>query len=114
MRRYSEQVKLQSVEDYLSGDYTLRYIALKYGIHSPSNIINWSNHYQREGIDYFSGNLSQMGKLKSGNQSKKGESSEFLKRENEDLKLLVEYYQRLITQAEEDLQIKIEKKYGTK
>jgi transposase-like protein len=44
-KRYSKDLKLSAVRDYLSGKYSLREIARKYEISNSSALRNWINKY---------------------------------------------------------------------
>src|SRR5690606_23259700 len=44
-RRYSKELKLNSVKDYLSGEYSFRYVIRKHEISSDSVLRQWINKF---------------------------------------------------------------------
>ncbi|WP_453990298.1 IS3 family transposase [Bacillus nitroreducens] len=63
-RKYSKELKLKAVKDYLSGDYSLREVTRKYEIPSDSTLRQWLKKYNghRE--------LNDTGKRRSGSMTK--------------------------------------------
>src|SRR5690606_7540047 len=63
-RRYSKELKLNAVKDYLSGNYSLRDVIRKYEISSDSVLRQWINKYNghRELKDTGKRRLSSMTK----------------------------------------------------
>lgn len=48
--RYSDEFKLQVIQDYLNGDLGCRLIAKKYNLPSKNYISNWEKQLKRKGL----------------------------------------------------------------
>jgi transposase len=51
MAKYSFELKLQIVQEYLDGEGGMDYLSNKYGIKSKSQIPSWINNYKEFGVD---------------------------------------------------------------
>ena len=49
-RKYTTELKLQIVEEYLNGNLGLKLLAQKYYV-SPSDVQKWSDAYREHGLD---------------------------------------------------------------
>lgn len=63
-RKYSKELKIQAVKDYLSGDFSLREVTRKYEIPSTSTLPQWIKKYNghRELKDTGKGRSNSMTK----------------------------------------------------
>lgn len=115
-RSFSLEFKKLVVQEYLNGDCTKQFIQDKYGIRGNSAIHKWLNqfNFQEEKSIFTKKNFMEMNKVKKVNITTDKLKQKTLEQENQDLKLLVEYYQRVISTAEKDMKIVIEKKLDTK
>jgi transposase-like protein len=119
-RKYSEQFKRLVVEEYLQGELSISELMKKYGILGSSCITYWRRQYGYSDprISFEKSTFLQMSKQGKKPKSKKlSEDKKALKRlqqKNSDLELQLEIYRRIIQKAEEQFDIKIEKKLDTK
>ena len=114
LTNYSNSIKLRVVEDYLSGKLSLRSLMSLHGIKNPGSVYHWLKLYEQYGIAYFSSKSPIMSKGSTTHKKSTTDKLASLKQENEDLKLLIEYYRKVIEYSEKELNIKIEKKPDTK
>jgi len=114
LTNYSNSIKLRVVKDYLSDKLSLRALMSLHGIKNPGSVYHWLKLYEQHGIAYFSSKSSNMSKKSPLPKKPSADKLASLEQENEDLKLLVEYYRKVIEYSEKELNIKIEKKPDTK
>lgn len=105
---YSDDFKAMVCEVYLKGKKTKEEIRKEFGIRGNSSLLYWLRQYGSEQpIAKPTPELSFMAKSKKPvNKS--------LENENEDLKLQLEMYKRMIVIAEKEFKIAIVKKSDTK
>jgi transposase-like protein len=117
-KRFSEEFKRLVVKEYLSGGITQTSLLRKYKIKNASAISIWRREfgYSDEVINFTGDTYHQMSKNSQNkfDSTNGSEAKSSLEKENEDLRLQLEYYKRVIRQAEEQFKIRIEKKSGTK
>lgn len=115
-RHYPESIKLQVVREYLSTDCSKSYLVRKYGLKSHKNVDLWLKKYGEKTnlrITEHLIKLQQMAKEPEDVQELKRRIVE-LEKELEDSRLLADAYSRMITIAEDELNIPIRKKSNTK
>lgn len=105
---FSDEFKRMVCEEYLKGNFTKEEIRLKFGIKGKSSLLYWLRKF-----GYVNSNNFPNSELPFMSKSKK-ESSKSLEKENEDLKLQLEMYKRMISLAEKEFKISIVKKSDTK
>lgn len=105
---YSDEFKTMVCELYLKGNKTKEEIRKEFGIRGNSSLLYWLRQFgSSEPVDRPTPELSFMAKSKKTvNKS--------LEKENEDLKLQLEMYKRMIAIAEKEFKIPIVKKSDTK
>ncbi len=114
-KRYARELKQKVVLEYLRGEETQKEVLNRYGIRGSSTLTNWirqlgyEDEYER-GIFPKTKALSEFKKEKKSQSARKSA----LEQENEQLRLKLELYERMIKKAEEVYQIKIEKKFDSK
>lgn len=52
-KKYSKELKMQVVQDYLNGIAGYGSLAKKYGVSDKAVVRKWVEGYQREGVAYF-------------------------------------------------------------
>jgi transposase-like protein len=105
---FSEEFKRMICEAYLSGNISKEEIRINYGIKGNSSLLYWLRKF-----GYIKSNYKPNQELPFMAKSKK-ETSKSLEKENEDLKLQLEMYKRMISIAEKEFKISILKKSDTK
>ncbi|MFT5512664.1 MAG: transposase-like protein [Bacteroidia bacterium] len=117
-KRFTAELRRLVVKEYLSGGITQAAILKKYQIKNVSAITKWRREfgYSDEVINFRDETYHQMSKNFQNNfdSTNPSEDKSSLEKENEDLRLQLEYYKRVIRKAEEQFKIRIEKKSGTK
>jgi transposase-like protein len=107
--KYSEEFKQKVCEEYVKGNKTKEEIKTQYGIvGSTSLILYWLRKF-----GYIGSEISPKSEFQFMTKPRK-ETSKSLEKENEDLKLQLEMYKRMIEIAEKELNIPIVKKSDTK
>ncbi len=105
---FSEEFKRMVCEHYLKGNSTKEEIRLEFGIKGKSSLLYWLRKF-----GYVNSRDLPNSELPFMAKSKK-ETSKSLEKENEDLKLQLEMYKRMISHAEKEFKISIVKKSDTK
>lgn len=105
---FSDDFKKMICEQYLAGNLNKEEIRVKFNIKGNSSLLYWLRKF---GYVVSNHNSSQV--LPFMAKSKK-ETSKSLEKENEDLKLQLEMYKRMISIAEKEFKISIVKKSDTK
>lgn len=105
---FSEEFKRMVCATYMGSNCTKEEIRVKFGIKGKSSLLYWLRKFGYVNSSYRPGQ-----ELPSMSKSKK-ETAKDLEKENEDLKLQVEMYRRMISIAEKEFKISIVKKSGTK
>jgi transposase-like protein len=105
---FSEGFKRMVCEQYLNGSSNKEEISLEFGIKGKSSLLYWLRKF-----GYVKSNYKPTKELPFMAKSKK-ETSKSLEKENEDLKLQLEMYKRMISIAEKEFKISIVKKSDTK
>ena len=105
---FSEDFKRMICEHYLKGNLTKEEIRVQFGIKGKSSLLYWLRKF-----GYLKSNYKPNKELPFMARSKK-ETSKSLEKENEDLKLQLEMYKRMISIAEKEFKISIVKKSDTK
>ncbi len=117
-KRFTKEFRHLVVKEYLKGGITQVALLKKYQIKNVSAISKWRREfgYSDEVINFTDDTFYQMSKKSQENfdSADLHEDNSSLEKENEDLRLQLEYYKRVIRQAEERFKIRIEKKSGTK
>jgi transposase-like protein len=117
-KRFSEEFRRLVVKEYLLGGITQVALLKKYKIKNRSAISKWRREfgYSDEVINFTDDTYHQMSKSFQNDfeSTSPSEDKSSLEKENEDLRLQLEYYKRVIRQVEEQFKIRIEKKSGTK
>jgi len=103
-----EEFKRLVCEHYLSGNRSKEEIRRKFNIKGTSTLLNWLRK-----LGYLDPITSSDTKLAVMSKPQK-ETSKSLEKENEDLKLQLEMYKRMISIAEKEFKISIVKKSDTK
>lgn len=107
-RLYSEDFKQKVCKVYLESKKTKDAIRKEFGIKSKSALVSWLREY-----GYIDPKVNPVKELPIMAKPKK-ETTKSLEKENEDLKLQLEMYKRMIEIAEKEFKIPIVKKSGTK
>lgn len=47
-KHYSQKLKLEAIHTYSNGDYSLAEVALKFGLRSTSQLVNWISRYNED------------------------------------------------------------------
>ena len=105
---YTDDFKRMVCDAYLRGGRTKEQIRIDFGIKGNSSLLYWLRElgYPKPDVNV---------KRKSPDMdSPKKEENKSLEKENEDLKLQLEMYKRMIAIAEKEYKISIEKKPDTK
>jgi transposase-like protein len=105
---YSIEFKQMVCEHYLRGNKTKEEIRNEFGIKGKSSLLYWLRQ-----LGYNEPKSTTWTELPFMSKSKK-ETSKSLEKENEDLKLQLEMYKRMIEIAEKEFKISIVKKSDTK
>lgn len=105
---YSIEFKQMVCEHYLRGNKTKEEIRNEFGIKGKSSLLYWLRQ-----LGYNEPKSATWTELPFMSKSKK-ETSKSLEKENEDLKLQLEIYKRMIEIAEKEFKISIVKKSDTK
>ena len=105
---FSEEFKRIICEHYLNGNSSKEEIRVQFGIKGNSSLLYWLRKF-----GYVESKSKPNQELPSMAKSKK-ETSKSLEKENEDLKLQLEMYKRIISLAEKEFKISIVKKSDTK
>lgn len=108
---YSEEFKQMVCQEYLKGGNSKSAIRSKYDIKSGTSIIlDWLRKF-----GYIESDISKHpGNNFMAKPEKEKDTSKSLERENQDLKLQLEMYKRMIEIAEKEFKIPIVKKSDTK
>lgn len=105
---FSEDFKRMVCEQYLNSRSNKEEIRLRFGIKGKSSLLYWLRKF-----GYIESNYKPNQELPFMAKSKK-DISKSLEKENEDLKLQLEMYKRMISIAEKEFKISIVKKLDTK
>ena len=105
---FSEEFKRIICEHYLNGNSSKEEIRVQFGIKGNSSLLYWLRKF-----GYVESKSKPNQELSFMAKSKK-ETSKSLEKENEDLKLQLEMYKRMISLAEKEVKISIVKKSDTK
>jgi transposase-like protein len=105
---FSEEYRRMICEHYLNGDSSKEEIRAQFNIKGKSSLLYWLRKF-----GYIESNYKPNQELPFMAKSKK-ETSKSLEKENEDLKLQLEMYKRMISIAEKEFKISIVKKSDTK
>ena len=105
---FSEEFKRIICEHYLNGNSSKEEIRVQFGIKGNSSLLYWLRKF-----GYVESKSKPNQELPFMAKSKK-ETSKSLEKENEDLKLQLEMYKRMISLAEKEFKISIVKKSDTK
>lgn len=105
---FSEEFKRMVCATYMGSNSSKEEIRIKFGIKGKSSLLYWLRKF-----GYINSSYQPCQQLPSMAKSKE-EIAKNLEKENEDLKLQVEMYKRMISIAEKEFKISIEKKSGTK
>lgn len=105
---FSEEYMRMICETYLNSNSTKEEIRIKFGIKGKSSLLYWLRKF-----GYLKSNYKPNQELPFMAKSK-NETSKSLEKENEDLKLQLEMYKRMISIAEKEFKISIVKKSDTK
>lgn len=106
---YSKEFKLKVCQEYLRGNKTKAEIVAQYGIKSSTSILlDWLRKFGYIEAGILPNSEFQFMTKPEEDKPKK------LEKENEDLKLQVEMYKRMIEIAEKEFKISIVKKSDTK
>ena len=105
---FSEEFKRIICEHYLNGNSSKEEIRVQFGIKGNSSLLYWLRKF-----GYVLSKNKPHQELPFMAKSKK-ETSKSLEKENEDLKLQLEMYKRMISLAEKEFKISIVKKSDTK
>lgn len=105
---FSEDFKRSVCEHYLGGNSSKEKIRIEFGIKGKSSLLSWLRKF-----GYLKANFQSNPDLQFMAKTRK-EAPKSLEKENEDLKLQLEMYKRMISLAEKEFKISIVKKSGTK
>ncbi len=106
---YSKEFKQKVCEEYMKGKKTKAEIKTQYGIKASTSILlDWLRKF-----GYIESNISSNSEFQFMAKPQE-ETSKNLKKENEDLKLQLQMYKRMIEIAEKEFDIPIIKKSDTK
>ncbi len=106
---YSKEFKQMVCEEYLKGNQTKESIKAQYGIKgSTSLLLSWLRK-----LGYLESNISFRSRVEFMAKPEK-ETLKSFEKENEDLKIQLAMYKRMIEIAEEEFKIPIVKKSDTK
>ena len=105
---FSEEFKRIICEHYLNGNSSKEEIRAQFVIKGKSSLLYWLRKF-----GYVESKSKPNQELPFMAKSKK-ETSKSLEKENEDLKLQLEMYKRMISLAEKEFKISIVKKSDTK
>lgn len=105
---FSEEYRRMICEHYLNGDSSKEEIRAQFNIKGKSSLLYWLRKF-----GYIESNYKPNQEIPFMAKSKK-ETSKSLEKENEDLKLQLEMYKRMISIAEKEFKISIVKKSDTK
>ena len=105
---FSEEFKRIICEHYLNGNSSKEEIRVQFGIKGKSSLLYWLRKF-----GYVESKSKPNQELPFMAKSKK-ETSKSLEKENEDLKLQLEMYKRMISKDEKEFKISIVKKSDTK
>lgn len=94
-KAYSDNFKLEVVNEYLNGDLGCRLIARKYNLPSKNYIHRWKDELIKKGLleDKMKKNINR--ETHNSVQNKKSEYEKKLERENLELRARLAYYQEL-------------------
>jgi len=104
----SEEYQRMICQHYLNGNSSKEEIRAQFGIKGKSSLLYWLRKF-----GYAESNYQPIQELPFMAKSKK-ETNKSLEKENEDLKLQLEMYKRMISIAEKEFKISIVKKSDTK
>lgn len=106
--QYTDEFKRMVCHVYLQGNKSKDEISREFGIKGKSSLLTWLRRSGYcEPVEILHHDTSVMAKPKK-------ENSKGLEKENEDLRLQLEMYKRMIALAEKEYKIAIEKKPDTK
>jgi transposase len=115
--RYEFSLKRKVCEELLGGSITIRELARKYNIPGAGTIMRWVNWYQQEQAELTKLPSMSTEPIKSETDSLPSNSSEEYRKLQEELKLAklkVTALETMIDIAEDQFNIEIRKKPGTK
>lgn len=105
---FSEDYKRMICEHYLKGNSTKEEVRIEFGIKGNSSLLLWLRKF-----GYFDSNNKPIAEIQFMAKPQK-ENSKDLEKENQELKLQLEMYKRMISIAEKEFKISIVKKSDTK
>jgi transposase-like protein len=113
---YSLEFKQLIVKEYFESHCSKLSIVEKYGINSATSLSLWIEKFGKkdESNIFTKKNYEQMNKGYKPEKKPDKIKQKSLEQENQELKLLVEYYKKVIETAEKQMKIVIEKKLDTK
>ena len=93
--RYSDEFKLQVIQEYLNGNLGCRLLAKKYNLPSKNYISNWEKQLKKKGLLPTNSKKHHKGNQKSISKNRKTPYELQLERQNLELKAELEYLKEL-------------------